>query len=228
MIISYKSQMITCVIMMGDRDYRSLIKNSIESLGRELEVEIDSNDHNTIHLEEVVGCLRRAYYNRKDPIQEEQHSFSELISGLLRKLGYGAERISYDIGDMTLMGSADMMVDDAIILFRPATNIMENPRAGDLLYLNSCMWMYDKPDGIIVYITGDRQESSFSLTRDKKMFEETVRRVRILGDLLGGEKPPIVEPSDDCEGCQYYQRCFTKRKESKHLTLASLLGMDKK
>lgn len=214
-------------IMMGDRDYRSLIKNSIGSLGRELEVNIDSTDNNTIHLEEVVGCLRRSYYNRKDPIEEEQGGFSELISGLLRKLGYGSERVSYSIDEVTLKGSADMMADDAIILFRPATDELKNPRAGDLLYLNSCMWMYDKEDGIIVYITGDRRESSFSLTRNKKMFEETVRRVRVLGDLLKEEKVPIVEPSSDCEGCQYYQRCFTKRRESKQLTLGALLGMEK-
>lgn len=212
---------------MGDRDYRSLIKNSIESLGRELEVNIDSTNNNIIHLEEVVGCLRRAYYNRKDPIKEEQGGFSELISGLLRKLGYGSERASYDIGGMTLKGSADMMADNAIILFRPATDELKNPRAGDLLYLNSCMWMYDRTDGIIVYITGDRRESSFSLTRNKKMFEETVRRVRVLGDLLNDGKVPIVEPSSDCERCQYYQRCFTKQKESKQLTLSALLGMDK-
>lgn len=213
--------------MMGDRDYRSLISNSIESLGRELEVGIDAGDKDTIHLEEVVGCLRRSYYDRKDPVKKERHGFSELISGLLRKLGYGSEQASYDIGGITLKGNADMQIDDAIILFRPAADVLDNPRSADLMYLNACMWMYDKMDGIIVYITGDRRESSFSLTRSNKMFEETVRRVRVLGDLLGGDKAPIVEPSSDCEQCQYYQRCFTKRKESKQLTLASLLGMEK-
>lgn len=213
--------------MMGDRDYRSVIKNAIDSLGRELDVQVDAADHSTIHLEEAVRCLRRSYYDRRDPLDQERQGFSELLSGLLRKLGYGAEQASYDIGSLTLKGNADMLADDAVILFRPAAGPMENPKSGDLLYLNACLWMYDKVDGIIVYITGDRRESSFSLTRNKRMFEETVRRVRVLSDLLGGDRAPILEPSADCEGCQYYQRCYTKRKESKQLTLASMLGMDK-
>ena len=213
--------------MMGDRDYRSLITNAVDSLGRELDVKIDAADTDTIHLEEVVQCLRKSYYNRKDPLDVERRGFSELVSGLLRKLQYGAKQVSYDIGGMTLKGSADMVVDDAIILFRPATSTLENPLAGDLLYLNVCMWMYDKPDGIVVYIAGDRRESSFSLTKNKKMFEETVRRVRVLGDLLKGDKAPILEPSADCEECQYYQRCYTEKKESKQVTLASMLGLSK-
>ena len=213
--------------MMGDRDYRSVIKNAIDSLGRELDVQIDAADHSTIHLEEAVGCLRRSYYDRRDPLDQERQGFSELLSGLLRKLGHGAEQASYDIGGLTLKGNADMLADDAVILFRPAAAPLENPKAGDLLYLNACLWMYDKVDGIIVYITGDRRESSFSLTRNKRMFEETVRRVRVLSDLLGGDKAPILEPSADCEECQYYQRCYTKRKESKQVTLASMLGLEK-
>lgn len=213
--------------MMGDRDYRSLIESAIDSLGRELDVQIDAADHSTIHLEEAVGCLRRSYYDRRDPLDQERRGFSELLSGLLRKLGYGAEQSSYDIGGLTLKGNADMLADDAVILFRPAAQPMENPKSGDLLYLNACLWMYDKADGIIVYITGDRRESSFSLTRNKRMFEEAVRRVRVLSDLLGGDKAPILEPSADCEECQYYQRCYTKRKESKQVTLASMLGLDK-
>jgi CRISPR-associated exonuclease Cas4 len=45
--------------MMGDRDYRSIIQNAIGSIGKELEIEINSKDIQTIHLKEVVQCLRR-------------------------------------------------------------------------------------------------------------------------------------------------------------------------
>ena len=30
--------------MMGDRDHRTTIKNAIDSIGRELEIEIDADD----------------------------------------------------------------------------------------------------------------------------------------------------------------------------------------
>ena len=213
---------------MGDRDFRSVIKNTVSSLGKELEIEIDAKDIQTIHLHEVVQCLRRSYYDRVEPVEFERRGFNELLSGLLRKLKYGSEPSEFLLEDVTLRGQADMIVDDSIILFRSATEELENPRSNDLLYLNACMWIYEKQDGIIVYITGDRKETSFSLTRNKKMFEEVIRRVRVLNDLLKQQKTPILEPSVDCSDCQYYERCFVKRKNAKQISLAEMFGMSKK
>ena len=89
------------------------------------------------------------------------------------------------------------------------------------------MWICDKTDGIVVYITGDRKETTFSLTRDKKMFEEVIRRVRVLNNLLKEQKVPILEPSTECSECQYYEKCFMKKKNSKQLDLGEMLGVGK-
>jgi CRISPR-associated exonuclease Cas4 len=213
--------------MMGDRDYRSTIKNAIDSIGRELEIKIDPNDFNTINLQEVVQCLRRSYYDRTDSKEIERRGFNDLLSGLLRKLEYGSEAKDFAIDDIKLKGQADMIVDDIIVLFRPSQTVPESPLAQDLLYLNSCLWIYDKTDGMIIYITNDREEFTFSLTRDKKMFEEVIRRVRVLSDLLKEQKTPILEPSVNCVDCQYYQRCFISKKSSKQLSLAEMLGLSK-
>jgi CRISPR-associated exonuclease Cas4 len=214
--------------MMGDRDYRSTIKNAIDSIGRELEIKIDPNDFNTINLQEVVQCLRRSYYDRTDSKEIERRGFNDLLSGLLRKLEYGSEAKDFAIDDIKLKGQADMIVDDIIVLFRPSQTVPESPLAQDLLYLNSCLWIYDKTDGMIIYITNDREEFTFSLTRDKKMFEEVIRRVRVLSDLLKEQKTPILEPSVNCVDCQYYQRCFISKKSSKQLSLAEMLGLSRK
>lgn len=212
---------------MGDKDYRSIIKNAVDSIGRELEIAIDVNDFKTIHLQEVVQCLRRSYYDRTDPKGVERRGFNDLLSGLLRKLEYGSESKEFAIDDIKLRGQADMKVDDTVILFRPAQSTPESPYASDLLYLNACLWIYDKMEGMVIYITGDREEFSFSLTRDKKMFEEVIRRVRVLSDLLNEEKTPILEPSQNCLDCQYYQRCYISKKNSKQFSLAELLGLSK-
>ena len=212
---------------MGDRDYRSIIKNAIDSIGQELEVEIDADDFKTINLLEVVQCLRRSYYDRTDSKEIERRGFNDLLSGLLRKLEYGSEPKEFAIDDIKLKGQADMKVDDTIILFRPTQTIPESPHANDLLYLNACLWIYGKTDGMIIYITGDKEEFTFSLTRDKKMFEEVIRRVRVLSDLLIEQKTPILEPSINCLNCQYYQRCFISKKNSKQFDLAEILGLSK-
>jgi CRISPR-associated exonuclease Cas4 len=213
--------------MMGDRDYRSIIKNAVDSIGRKLEIEIDAKDIKTIHLKEAVQCLRRSYYDRIDPKEVERRGFNDLLSGLLRKLQYGSDPKEFSIDDIKLRGHADMIADNSIILFRPTNTSLESPLANDLLYLNACMWIYDKTDGVIIYITGDREEIMFSLTRDKKMFEEIIRRVRVLNDLLKEQKTPILEPSSDCMECQYYQRCFITKKNTKQVSLAEMLGLGK-
>ena len=213
---------------MGDRDFRSIIKNAISSLGKELEIEIDSKDIQTIHLQEVVQCLRRSYYDRIDPKEVERRGFNDLLSGLLRKLQYGSESKEFVMGDIKLKGQVDMIVDEFIILFRSAIDELENPLANDILYLNACMWIYEKEDGMIVYITGDKKETTFSVTRNKKMFEEVIRRVKVLNDLLKQQKTPILEPSLSCSDCQYYERCFMKRKNAKQITLSEILGIGKK
>ena len=212
---------------MGDRDFRSIIKNAIDSIVKELEIDINADDYKTIHLQEVVQCLRRSYYDRTDSKEVERRGFNDLTSGLLRKLEYGSEPKIFEIDDIKLKGQSDMILDDIIILFRSSKEIPESPQANDLLYLNACLWIYDKPDGMIIYITSEREEFTFSLTRDKKMFEEVIRRVRVLNDLLNEQKTPILEPSMSCLDCQYYQRCFISKKSSKQLSLAEMLGLSK-
>ncbi len=213
--------------MMGDRDFRAIIQSSLDSIGRELEIEIDSKNIQKIHLQEVVRCLRRSYYDRVDPKEIERRGFNELLSGLLRRLQYGSKPKEFVLEDIQVKAQADMIVDDSILLFRSANDELENPIADDILYLNACLWIYDKPDGMIIYITGDRRETTFSLTRSKKMFEEVIRRVRVLNSLLKEQKAPILEPSSECSGCQYYERCYTKKKNTKQVSLAEMLGLNK-
>ena len=213
--------------MMGDRDYRQLIKNAIESIGRDIEPKIDPKDNKTIHIHEVVRCLRRSYYDRTEPIELKRTNFNNLMTGLLQKMEYGGKEGEYSIDDITLKGKADMVVDDAIIIFRSTMLAPDSPFALDLLYLNACMWIFKKDEGIVVYLTPDGKEESFSLIKENKMFEELVRRVRVLKDLLEEKKVPILEPSIECSSCQYYERCFVKQKIGKEIKIEEMFGLRK-
>jgi len=207
--------------MMGDRDYRSVIKNSVESVGRELEYRFEKDNISKIHASEVTGCLRRAFYDRTDEIEKDRTSFSDLIGGMFRQLDYGAKPQDFSLEDISLQAQADLIVDDLVMVFRSTGDFPESPNAKDLLYINACMYAYDKVDGVIIYINGKGDEISFSVTKHKKMFEETVRRVRVLNDLLKRKnddpnaKPPILETSVECTGCQYFERCYTNKKAGK-------------
>ncbi|MCH8323503.1 MAG: hypothetical protein QQN43_02115 [Nitrosopumilus sp.] len=213
--------------MMGDRDYRKLIKTAIDSIGKQVELQIDANDIKTIHLDEVVRCLRRSYYDRVEPEEIDRTSFVDLVGGLLRSKGYGSKTGEFEIDDLKLKGQTDMIIDEVVFVLRSANTLPENPIARDLLYLNTCMWIFDKTEGLIVYLTGDGKETSFSLSRGKKMFEEVVRRARVLHDLLKEKKVPILEPSDECSTCQYYERCYIKQKIAKSISIKDLVGFNK-
>lgn len=214
--------------MMGDRDYRKTITSAIDAITKEVESQVaDPNDNKTIFLYEVVRCMRRSYFDRFDRIEQENKSFGNLFGGLVRKLPYGSKIGQFAIDGISLKGQPDMIVDDVVIIFKTVPVSPETPFASDVLYLNACLWIFNKPEGIVIYITDDGKESSFALIREKKMFEEVIRRVRVFSNLISDKKTPILEPSTECTSCQYYERCFIKKHEGKQFSISELFGVKK-
>jgi len=215
----------------GDRDYKQVVRDAIDSIGEDVSFKIDTKDINTIYLYEATKCLRRSFYDRTDPVETEHTQFNKVLGGLFSKMKSHSSTGKYDMtGGLTLKGQADMIKDDVVLLFRSIDKFPENPMPVDMLYLNACMWLFDKIEGVIVYITPDGKEDSFVTNRNQKMFEEVVRRTKIFHDLLEKNnadpkaKPPIIEPSLDCLDCQYYERCYIKKKTGRTITMGSLLN----
>ena len=209
----------------GDRDYKQVVKDAFDSIDEVVSLKIDTKDINTIYLHEATKCLRRSFYDRIDPLETEQTQFNKVLGGLFRKMKSNATVGKYDLdGGLTLKGQADMIKDDVVLLFRSIDKFPENPLAVDMLYLNACMWLFDKIEGVIVYITPDGKEDSFVTNRNQKMFEEVIKRSRVFQDFLKENKVPIIEPSRDCLDCPYYERCYIRKKEGKQISIASLFG----
>ena len=209
----------------GDRDYKQIVRDAIDSIGEDIEFKIDAKDISTIYLQETVKCLRRSFYDRTDPLETEQTQFNKVLGGLFRKMKSQSSIGNYDMdGGLALKGQVDMIKDDVVLIFRSIDKFPENPMPVDILYVNACMWMFEKIEGVIVYITPDGKEDSFVTNRNQRMFEEVVRRTKVFHDLLNEKKVPIIEPSTDCQDCQYYERCYIRKKEGKTITISSLFG----
>jgi len=209
----------------GDRDYKQIVRDAIDSIGEDIEFKIDAKDISTIYLQEAVKCLRRSFYDRTDPLETEQTQFNKVLGGLFRKMKSQSSIGNYDMdGGLALKGQVDMIKDDVVLIFRSIDKFPENPMPVDILYVNACMWMFDKIEGVIVYITPDGKEDSFVTNRNQRMFEEVIRRTKVFHDLLNEKKVPIIEPSTDCQDCQYYERCYIRKKEGKTITISSLFG----
>ena len=218
-------------MVVGDRDYKQIVRDAIDSIGEDVQLKFDTKDPNTIYLHEATKCLRRSFYDRTEPLETEQTQFNKVLGGLFRKMKSFATISEYNMDDgLALKGQVDMIKDDVILIFRSVNRYPENPLPADILYVNACMWIFNKIEGVIVYITPDGREESFVTNKNQKMFEEVVRRTKVFHDLLERKntdpkaKPPIIEPSIDCLDCQYYERCYIRKKEGKQITLSSLFG----
>ena len=216
---------------VGDRDYKQIVRDAIDSIGEDIQLKIDTKDPSTIYLHEATKCLRRSFYDRTDPLETEQTQFNKVLGGLFRKMKSHSTVGNYNMDNgLTLKGQVDMIKDDVVLIFRSVHKYPQNPLPVDILYVNACMWMFDKIEGVVVYITPDGKEESFVTNRNQKMFEEVIRRTKVFYDLLKRKstdpkaKPPIIEPSLDCLDCQYYERCYIRKKQGKQITISSLFG----
>jgi len=218
-------------MVVGDRDYKQIVREAIDSIGEDAQLKFDTKNPNIIYLHEATKCLRRSFYDRTEPLETEQTQFNKVLGGLFRKMKSKATIGKYEMdGGLALKGQVDMIKDDVVMIFRSVNRYPENPLPVDILYVNACMWMFNKIEGVVVYITPDGKEESFVTNRNQKMFEEVIRRTKVFHDLIDRRntdpkaKPPIIEPSMDCLDCQYYERCYIRKKEGKQITLSSLFG----
>ena len=218
-------------MVVGDRDYKQIVREAIDSIGEDAQLKFDTKNPNIIYLHEATTCLRRSFYDRTEPLETEQTQFNKVLGGLFRKMKSKATIGTYKMDSgLALKGQVDMIEDDVVMIFRAVNRYPENPLPADILFVNACMWMFDKIEGVVVYITPDGKEESFVTNRNQKMFEEVVRRTKVFHDLIERRntdpkaKPPIIEPSMDCLDCQYYERCYIRKKEGKQITLSSLFG----
>jgi len=218
-------------MVVGDRDYKQIVREAIDSIGEDAQLKFDTKDPNIIYLHEVTKCLRRSFYDRTEPLETEQTQFNKVLGGLFRKMKSKATIGKYEMdGGLALKGQVDMIEDDVVMIFRAVNRYPENPLPADILFVNACMWMFDKIEGVVVYITPDGKEESFVTNKNQKMFEEVIRRTKVFHDLIERRntdpkaKPPIIEPSVDCLDCQYYERCYIRKKEGKQITISSLFG----
>ena len=218
-------------MVIGDRDYKQIVRDAIDSIGEDVQLKFDTKDPNIIYLHEATKCLRRSFYDRTEPLDTEQTQFNKVLGGLFRKMKSKATIGTYEMDSgLALKGQVDMIEDDVVMIFRAVNRYPENPLPADILFVNACMWMFDKIEGVVVYITPDGKEESFVTNKNQKMFEEVIRRTKVFHDLIERRntdpkaKPPIIEPSVDCLDCQYYERCYIKKKEGKQITISSLFG----
>ncbi len=214
--------------MLGGIDIRRMIEKTFDKIYEDSQ-DVKNSNPDKIHALEVSRCTRLSYYERKDPLIDDKAArISIILENSIRRAFNNIHR-EYKVDSLTLEVNADMVINEEFILrFEVVTILPEIPYPKDLLYINACLFAFDKSDGIIMYIDLKGKTIEFSVTKNNRMFEEIIRRTRILNTLLKESKVPIIEPSDLCLTCKYYGRCYYREKKTSSFSLESLLGVGKK
>ena len=212
--------------MLGGRDFRKLILTDMNE--RRKKLRRDDDDPTRIYASEASQCTRFSYYDRVDPINSNS---AELFHFLLThgfRLSFENIESEYKTDNLTLVLNTDIVLEKELVVRLQVTHSLpDSPRPYDLLYLNACLYALDKQEGILIYVRGDGQSSEFLVAKSGKMFEELIRRARVLSTLLREKRVPIVEPSESCMTCKYYGRCYIMERKESSFSIEGLFGKSK-
>lgn len=215
--------------MLGERDVKKMIEKTFDKIYANIGQISSKNDPDIIHVLEASRCTRLSYYERKDPVSTQGSiaKISILLKDGIRRSFSNIDG-EYKVDNLTLQATADAIIDDQYVArFELVTKLPEVPHPRDLLYLNACLFVFNKNDGVLIYMTPDGQSLDFFVTKNNRMFEDVVRRARILSTLLKECKVPIIEPCDLCLSCKYYERCYYRERKIANFSLESLFGRGK-
>ena len=190
-----------------------MIENTIDDIYKNLSIKIDKTNPDRIHAIEASSCTRFAYYERKDSLPSDNAAKISSLLGNGVRHSLSNVHGEYKIDSLALEVDADMiMANEFIVRFEIVPALPEVPHPQHMLYLNACLFALNKDEGLLIYVTEDGKMVEFSVTKNSRMFEEIVRRARVLSTLLKENRVPIIEPSNICTTCKYFERCYARKK----------------
>ena len=210
---------------------REIINKSFDKIYDDLDLKIDKGNYDKIHIEEASICTRLAYYDRRDPLQMEVEGRTRSILKNSFRRSLGNMHAEYKVDTLAIEADADMIIgDEFVVRVEVVSELPDEPHPRHMLYLNACLFAFKKIRGFLIYVNAEGKSIEFSISKSNRMFEEIIRRARVLSTLLKEGKTPIVEPSELCQQCRYFERCYTVRQQEEKGDdlIAELFGTGKK
>ena len=176
---------------------------------------------NVIHVGEVSGCLRRAFFDRRNPLKKVDaqnviltigNSVHLQLQEILREKGFQVEvEAAYPLRGFTLVGHADLYdpLRNIIIELKTVTKIPKKPYQEHILQVNAYTFMLKAERAFIVYISKSNGAIRvFEIGRNPRLWRYTIKRAFTLHNALSDNKPPEPERSHFCSYCPYKWRCY--------------------
>jgi len=180
----------------------------------------------TVHVGEVVQCLRKSWFNRKYGDVRNLNHLSDskcVILGLglashfvleeaLRELGYVVEKpvtVEFPNG-LKLIGTPDGFNSQVVLEIKTVNSIPSKPYPHHVLQLNTYLNMLNMDLGLIIYICKrNGRIKIFEVRRDTRKYLEVLERAKRLYYHISKDIPPDPEPSHLCNYCEWRLHCKT-------------------
>jgi len=181
-------------------------------------------DSNVVHVGEVSGCLRKAYYDRKslratldikNVVATIGNGVHMALQDLLKEEGWKTEvKVEWDFGKFKLVGHIDLFKNDVVLEIKTTSKVPDKPYLPHLRQLNAYLIMSHAEKGYLVYVARNGYVKVFEVKPDKKLWRETVKRAFYLWRCIHENRPPKPEFSPLCSFCEHRWRCFSFKRGS--------------
>lgn len=174
-------------------------------------------DPSSIFVADVAQCLLKSWYQRVLDYSPPDEKVALLVMGddvhyLVREIlevGEGELRLEKELANgVRLRGRVDRILGDCVLEFKTVSRIPERPYDGHVRQIQLYMWLADKKEGFLVYVSrADGRVRAFKVRREDETIVEMAERARRLSESLRRGVPPEPEPSKLCKYCEYNALC---------------------
>lgn len=173
----------------------------------------------TIHVSEVVGCLRRAYYLRTRAFQLSPANALKLLGDgihtafqeVLRREGFETEfKVGIDLKDFRLVGHVDAYHPERaeVLELKTVNQIPERPYDTHLKQAQIYRALASVKHAYIIYISrADGKVRVFKVDGDRGVLGWAVGRAKALKEALTRGEPPKPEETRLCNHCEFTLVC---------------------
>lgn len=177
-----------------------------------------SND--VIHVSEVSGCLRKAYYTRRTPMKAADivyvimtigNGVHQQLQQYLAGQGWRSEvEVIWNFKRFRLTGHIDLYHpgENIVLELKTISKKPGKPYQNHLIQLNAYMKMISAAKGYLVYIARDGHVKVFNHSFDKRLWSQTIKRAFYLWYSLRDNKPPKPEQTPLCNYCPFKWKCY--------------------
>jgi len=202
-----------------DKLPKEIIDHIVKTAAREYEYYRDES----VHVTELVSCLRKAYFRRKLKHLPERTAgdlwyfyrgliFDELWTGLFPR---NQVRVTHRIfGGPTIVGRIDFIAyepDPIIYELKTISSLrgLDEPHESHVKQVKFYAWCENIPQARIIYVSLEGVKVfDIDCSDSDKVVEEMQMKAMVLYECLkSGEIPPKTNSTWECKNCMFKEMC---------------------